>query len=77
MLLSQLIVNHHIEKIVITESHADAIEITKDGFPKNVSGVFSSDCRSFGSRIGGLATQSIPLSNKPPRFIEDLQGYIE
>ena len=76
IVLRQLVINHHIEKIVLVESRAEGEHITERGFPNNVDSVFTLDYRSIGSKTGGLSISSLRLYEGPPRLIDDVDAHI-
>ncbi|KND02887.1 DNA repair protein SMC6 [Spizellomyces punctatus DAOM BR117] len=72
----QLILQHHIEQMVLVQTRDEGNAITGKSFPRNVSGVFTIDCFSMGSRGGGLSTQSIVPYRGQPRLAADVSIFI-
>ncbi|KAJ3044118.1 Structural maintenance of chromosomes protein 6 [Rhizophlyctis rosea] len=72
----QLIINEGIEQRVLVATRAEGDRITAGGFPPNVSGVYTIDLYSMGSRGGGLSTQTMREPQGMPRLGGDLDAII-
>lgn len=77
VVLRQLVINNSIEKTVLVGSHREGDEITRSGFPQNVSAVYTKDLFSCGSKFGGLSTTAVNPYRGHPRLAKQTSDFIE
>lgn len=76
LVLRQLIIHNQIEKTVLVRTHNDGDRITESGFPRNVSGVYTSELQKCGSKDGLSITAMKPYTGIP-RLAGLNQDYIQ
>ncbi len=72
-----MVINGKIEKTVLVKSHEEGDDITRQGYPHNVTNIFSRDCYSFGQRGGGLASNALNEYKGHPRLTKDIESILK